>query len=198
VTHFRPANATDVNFLLPLIAESSGGVWPAVWEGLIENGETIESAGARYLADTRNKLSIANTVVAEIDGRQAGLMTSYCEKPANSGANRTVEPLPFSKELQAALAPYRELSDPDSLFIAELCCRPEARGQGLGSQFLERAKDSAITQGFRRVTLRVFADNTGAVRLYQRFGFHQVDQRAVVPHPEITVCGSVLLMACAV
>ncbi len=196
VTDFRPANAADAPFLVPLIAESSGGVWPAVWRAQVLPGESTDAAAARYLTDTANLLSIANTVIAEIEGSRVGMMTCYRESPAQGDAS--TERSPLSRELAAALRPYRELSDPDSLFVAELCCVPESRGKGVGSQFLQQARESAIAQGYPRVTLRVFENNTGAVRLYQRSGFERVDQRPVIAHPDITVSGAVLLMACSV
>ena len=74
-------------------------------------------------------------------------------------------------DLKVALRPYRELTEPGSLFIAELYCLPASRGQGLGSRFLDHAKETAASQGLSRVSLRVFSENVGAVRLYKRFGF---------------------------
>jgi len=198
MTLFRPANVNDAAFLVPLIAESSGGVWPALWRALAEPGESVDAAGARYLTDTSNSLSVTNTVVAESNGLRVGLMTTYREHQSTTDETDTSTSRALPSDVATALQPYRELSDPDSLFIAELCCSPEARGQGLGSQFLSQARESAATKGLPRVSLRVFTENVGAVRLYERFGFERIDQRSVVPHPDITVEGSVMLMACNV
>ena len=192
---FRAAEQIDASFLVPLVAESSGGVWPAVWKAFAQNGESVEKAGARYLANPENNLSVDNTILVESNGIRIGAMISYRENPVvgKSDESRARSPLP--RDLFDALQPYRELSDPNSLFISELCLLSEARGQGLGTRLLEHARESAAEQSLPRVTLRVFSANTGAVRLYERFGFRQISELPILPHPDIQVAGSVILMS---
>jgi ribosomal protein S18 acetylase RimI-like enzyme len=48
------------------------------------------------------------------------------------------------------------------------------------------------------LSLLVFEQNTGAVKLYEREGFHEVDRAAVVPHPLIYHTGDVILMTAPV
>ena len=189
---FRKAHVRDASFLVPLIEEASGGTWPAVWRASANEDESVEESGARYLVDVRNKLSVENTIVAEHEGTRIGMMCCYQENGGASGA-----PLSLPDDLISALTPYRQLSDPDSLFMAELCCLENSRGKGLGTRFVDRAKHDAIASGLPRVTLRVFSENTGAIRLYERCGFKVVDQRLVIAHPDIAMGGSVLLMSCA-
>ncbi len=50
-------------------------------------------------------------------------------------------------------------------------------------------------RGFGVLSLIVFEQNAGAVRLYEREGFRVVDRAAVVPHGLIQHTGDVLLMA---
>ena len=194
----RSAGPEDASFLVPLIAESSGGVWPAVWKALANEGESVEASGTRYLTDPANDLNVKNTILVETKGARLGAMTSYREHrdPSDGSGTRDRSPLPV--ELAGALLPYRELSDPDSLFIAEICFLPEARGQGLGTRLLEYAHGLAIERGLPRVTLRVFSANAGAVRLYERSGFEIIDKRPVIPHPDIKITGFVYLMSCPV
>jgi ribosomal protein S18 acetylase RimI-like enzyme len=190
---FREADVRDAPFLVPLIAEASGGTWPAVWRACANKGESIEASGARYLVDLRNKLSVENTIVAELEGARIGMMCRYQER-----SEPPDDQVALPGDLTTALAPYRQLTDPDSLFIAELCCLERSRGQGLGTRFVDRARQEAIASALPRVTLRVFSENTGAVRLYERCGFKVVDKRAVIAHPDIAMSGSVLLMSCDV
>ena len=222
---FRAATTADASFLAPLVAESSGGVWPAlqrfeakikrhgpvperaaessggvwpaVWKALADDNEPVEAYGARYLADAANDLSVRNTVIAETDGTAVGALISYQERPAAVARPESGEQSLLPDELTRALQPYRELRDADSLYIAEVCVLPQARGNGLGSKFMKHAMGKAADAGLPRVSLRVFSANAGAVRLYERLGFTIVDERPVISHPDIQFAGSVYLMSCA-
>lgn len=89
--HYRSAKKDDASFLVPLVAISSGGVWPAVWNALAYEGESIEDSGTRYLADPSNDLSVDNTTLAELDGKRIGALITYQEKDlssSGSGSNK--------------------------------------------------------------------------------------------------------------
>ena len=60
------------------------------------------------------------------------------------------------------------------------------------------ARDQARERSFNALSLLVFEQNTGAVRLYERQGFREVDRAPVVPHLLIHHTGDVLLMAAEV
>jgi GNAT superfamily N-acetyltransferase len=55
--------------------------------------------------------------------------------------------------------------------VAILAVAREVEGQGLGTVLLEAAEDWGRSQGFRRLTLSVFADNRRAKELYSRRGW---------------------------
>lgn len=57
--------------------------------------------------------------------------------------------------------------------IQNLGITPAHRGQGLGTTLLHAAMTGFDRSGIRRVFLEVTAQNTGAVRLYQRLGFRR-------------------------
>ncbi|MBT8083670.1 MAG: GNAT family N-acetyltransferase [Woeseia sp.] len=195
---FRTAANKDAGFLVPLVSESSGGVWPAVWRALADAGESVEQSAIRYLTKPSNKLSVKNTTLAEANDSRVGAMIIYQEDPVSLNENDDCDQPPLPRDLFDALQPYRELSDPNSLFIAEICLLHKARGQGLGSRFLDYAKKLTIEKKLPRVSLRVFSANLGAVRLYERNGFQIEDQRPVIAHPDIKIEESVLLMSCSV
>jgi hypothetical protein len=58
--------------------------------------------------------------------------------------------------------------------IQNLGIAPGHRGQGLGTALLHQALCGFRRAGMRRVYLEVTAQNTGAIRLYQRLGFRRV------------------------
>ncbi len=193
--HFHSASNLDAEFIALLVSESSGGVWSAVWKALSKENESVEESAIRYLTDPLNDLGVKNTVLVKKNGLAMGVMITYQEASLSSDE---INNSPLPADLIEALAPYRELRDPESLFIAEICILAQARGQGLGTKFLEYAKYLARKRGLPRVSLRVFSNNVSASRLYERNGFNLVREVAVIEHPDININGSVQLMSCSV
>jgi GNAT superfamily N-acetyltransferase len=91
------------------------------------------------------RLGTARIYLCEADGRCAGVAVCF---------------VGFSTWKQ------RELLNIHDLFVDE-----EFRGQGMGEAFLEWITEESRRQGFCRITLEVFDDNPGAIRLYERKGF---------------------------
>jgi ribosomal protein S18 acetylase RimI-like enzyme len=59
---------------------------------------------------------------------------------------------------------------------------------------LAEAEKTAQVLGFAKLSLIVFEQNTGARRLYERYGYVEKRRHAVVPHPLIHYTGDALLM----
>lgn len=85
--------------------------------------------------------------VYELDGQVVGHL--FCE--LSSVKNGTLEPI-------------------KTLFIDDLCVANSVRGQRIGEQLYDFAFSYAKEQGCYNVTLDVWADNTRAVRFYERLG----------------------------
>lgn len=51
------------------------------------------------------------------------------------------------------------------------------RGKGIGSDLLQRVEQFAREHHMHRIELEVFESNTGAIRLYERSGFHHEGRR---------------------
>jgi len=58
--------------------------------------------------------------------------------------------------------------------------RPDYRGLGIGSQFLQSVELDLTRRGFKRISLNVARDNDAARRMYERAGYH-----VVAPEPGI-------------
>lgn len=186
----QPATREDAPLLVSAAAEASGGVWPAMWNAYAGADEDGDAVAVRYLTDRENDLSYRNAVIASSSGGPLGAMICFQESETDNVSSWP----PLPKSLMAALRPYQELIDPESWFISELCCLPQSRGKGVGSRLLDHAKEQAAARHLPSVTLRVFSENTGAIRLYRRTGFEKVDERPVLPHPDIKMGGDVWLM----
>jgi GNAT superfamily N-acetyltransferase len=57
-------------------------------------------------------------------------------------------------------------------WLEDMVVRPDRRGSGLGSRLLRHAIDHARANGFVRISLLTDRVNHGAIRFYQREGFH--------------------------
>lgn len=61
--------------------------------------------------------------------------------------------------------------------IKDFAVAPQYRGQGIGTQLLTRTLTAFASQGLQTATLEVRVSNTTARRLYERFGFTQLQIR---------------------
>lgn len=68
--------------------------------------------------------------------------------------------------------------------IQTIAVVPEHRGVGLGHSLLEALLDEARARGGDRVFLEVRADNEAARRLYEKFGFLEIDRRVGYYQPD--------------
>jgi ribosomal protein S18 acetylase RimI-like enzyme len=92
-------------------------------------------------------------------------------------------------ESDPVLRPYAELEDPGSLYISGVAICDGWRRQGIGTVLLEVATGRAAARALPRVSLICFAANEGAMRLYRRLGFREIDRRPIHPHPMLH-CGA--------
>ena len=66
------------------------------------------------------------------------------------------------------------LVEPRVGHITQICVAPERRSAGVGSELLWRSIRAFVDRGCDAVSLTVTGANTGAVRLYERVGFHTI------------------------
>jgi ribosomal protein S18 acetylase RimI-like enzyme len=182
---FRRARREDARRIAELFRLASDGVADYVWTQLAEGepGLSPLEIGARRYAREDVAFSYQNCIVAERGARVAGNCHAFViDTPSSTDG------------LDPVLRPYAELEAPGSLYISSLAVDPEAQRCGIGTGLLERAIDQAGRLGVDRLSLIVFEQNVGARRLYERFGFEEIDRRPIVPHPLIHATGNALLM----
>lgn len=68
-------------------------------------------------------------------------------------------------------------------YISDLIVLPAYRGRGLGRALLRRAEDYAVEQGARMLGIGVLAQNLGARKLYESFGFEENQVEMLKPLP---------------
>ncbi|MEM1310311.1 MAG: GNAT family N-acetyltransferase [Cyanobacteria bacterium P01_H01_bin.153] len=198
-TRFRPATVQDCPTAAGLMQIAADGVCDYIWslqQDKFPELTLLEIGIKRYAAGEGN-FSYRNCTLAYIPGdrtqeRIQGMIMAFAippEAPEPQNPESSEEMLPGME----VLAPYA-LEQPNSWYICALAVFPEYRRQGIGVQLLDLAFNQARDRNFPSVSLLCFEQNTGALRLYQRYGFRVIDRTAVVPHPLIHHTGDVLLM----
>lgn len=185
---YRAARKDDAREIAALFRISSEGVADYVWTTLQDDypGLSLIEIGERRYQRENTDFSYQNCLMVEVDGAIAGMMHSYAMPDV-------IEPLP--EDFDPVLRPAAELEIPGSLYISGLALQPDYRNRGLGGAMLGKAHDRARGMGLAQISLLVFEANEGAVRLYKRHGFREIDRRTLVPHPLIHCTGDVLLFA---
>jgi ribosomal protein S18 acetylase RimI-like enzyme len=98
------------------------------------------------------------------------------------------------EETDPILVPYSVLEEDKSYYICGMAVEEEHRDKGIGTGLLEEAERTCRQLGLGKLSLIVFERNTGARRLYERYGYAETRRHVVVPHPLIHYTGDALLM----
>lgn len=185
----RPAARDDCARIARLMMIASDGVAAYTWSRIDAPELSLIEIGEQRFAQEDRPFSYRNALVAEREGAVVGMMVSFPMEPRNPDApNRRVDPV---------LAPYAELEDPGSLYVAALALFHEHRGLGIGTRLLAEARRRARDLGLDRLSLICFEKNAKALHLYRRLGFRELARRPVVPHPFLKYReGAAILLAC--
>jgi MFS family permease len=84
----------------------------------------------------------------------------------------------------------------ESFYLDGLGVAPNYQRLGIGSRLIELTKKKTRQEGYNALSLIVFADNTEAIKLYERCGFQTVKPIELNPHERIPHQGGCLLMNC--
>ncbi len=184
---FRAAVAADVETLIDLMMVSSWGGIRAAWERVRSPRETWRQRGAAEIADVGCEIGYSRFVVAEEEGRIAGMILLNF-----LGDTSMLDPDAEPPEQQGVLSLIKQADH--SVFVREIAVLDWARGRGLASAFLTLAGSLAESRGDERVTLIVNDQNRPAHRLYDARGFRAVANTRSIGHPAFSDASSLLLM----
>ena len=183
----RRATRQDARAIAELSDLAGHGIPGYLWSQSAKEGQpSIEVGIERVLREDAN-FSYRNAVVAEVDGRVAALMLAY-PLPEHSDVNLD--------EVPDLVRPLEELEQrvPGTFYINIIATYPEYRGMGLGTKLLEAAPALASGAGCSELSLQVFEQNEGALRLYERHGYREIARLPAVPHPSYPYEGYIVLM----
>ena len=187
----RRASTDDMADLTRIRMMAHGGFNEALYEGL---GHSIEEIIESELSNPELTDYFRNYWLAQSRDKIVGGLLAF---PFDDFENDTRNPL-VPEERFLIDEPFDEIEAPGTYYVHALSVFPEFTRQGIGSVLLELAKAHAIDKGFAELSLYVFAKNSGAVSLYEKHGYREVDRRLLIPHPRMVYSGDVLLMICPV
>jgi ribosomal protein S18 acetylase RimI-like enzyme len=181
--NFRPARKDDCATIAALYSISSDGVADYVWTKLAAPGEDILTVGRRRYEREDSAFSYRNCTIVETEENIIGMLVAF---PMHVD--------PSHEERDPVLAPYSKLEEDNSYYICGMALFPQHRGRGIGTRLLALAEEHARDKGFRKLSLIVFEQNSGAKQLYERAGYGEAAREAVYPHPLIHYTGDAILM----
>jgi ribosomal protein S18 acetylase RimI-like enzyme len=147
-THIRPAELRDVPALGRLGALLMRVHYDFDSRRFLAPGPHSETGYGAFL---RSRLSEPDTTV--LTAERSGAVVGY--------AYAALEPLS-----------WQELRD-EAGVVHDLIVDPDRRRAGIGAQLLTAVLDAFAARGVRQVILSTAAPNTGAQRLFERFGFRR-------------------------
>lgn len=184
----RPAMPDDAPEMAQLIDMAGGGVYEFLLDGLVP-GLTAAEMLVPGLAGTSGSFSHRHSGVAEAKGRIVGVVHAY---PVDWIKTQDYTGLPPDR--LAHMAAFNETQDWGSYFLSALAVDPSWRRRGIAGRLLDWVYGRARSGGFDRVTLHVWADNTGAQHLYVKEGFQEIARADVPWHERLPHRGGSVLM----
>lgn len=184
---FRSANEPDIEALIDLMLVSSWGGIRRAWDRARSAQQTWRDRGRMELADPDGEIGYGRYVVAESDGRIAGMILLNL-----LGDTKRIDMSLASQEEQSALSLMRKAHH--SLFIREIATAEWARGRGLGREMIGLAERLASANAVPRLTLIVNDTNGPAEKLYLRLGYTACAEAPSLGHPRFPDGSRLILM----
>ncbi|MCP1200768.1 GNAT family N-acetyltransferase [Notoacmeibacter sp. MSK16QG-6] len=181
---YRPARREDAADLAILADMAGHGLPQWFWHGAREREgfSSVVEVGRNRVRSDDHAMSWRKMHVATVNGEIAGMILDYPLTDKNSDTD-IAECGPVIASLlllENDLAPC--------WYINMLAVYRDFRGQGIGGQLIEGARERALEAGYKRLGLGVEDDNP-AVSLYRRCGFEKVGQQNYEPFGGVKEAG---------
>jgi GNAT superfamily N-acetyltransferase len=187
----RPAHRTDSREIARLMCMAGGGLFEFLFDDFIPfltamDFLTIGVATDLYPISYRN----CHVAAHPRDRSLAGIANAFpADLLKHDGYGR------LAADRRDHIQPMLEVQDWGSMFLNALAVDSAYRGHGTGARLLAWAEDRAREEGYVRLSLHVWADNTDALAFYRARGFVVVGNAAVAEHPRLRHRGGSVLMS---
>lgn len=189
-----PAGPRHAELAGALLMETLYGF--GVYQCGLGSAERGRQALGAYFSLPANRFSYELAHLATVDGKPAALLLAFPGERFGRLNRKTfwqmlcVYTLPEVLEFfrRALILKDEEEVARDEFYVAHLAVCADFRRKGLGKILLEHAQKLALRNGLRKLSLLAELENTGAIALYERFGFTTVK---IYSHPhQIPLTGS--------
>ena len=172
----RDAVVSDATQLAKLIDIAGEGIPSWLWRRSCIDGQTPLEIGVERAKRVEGGFSFANARVADNGGRVVGMELSY---PIDAAPEHDPNDLP------QPIAPFVELEAKSvgTWYVNALAVFAGARGAGLGSALMRAAEQRAKSAEYPAMSIQVYSQNHGAVKLYQALGYRELARAPVREHP---------------
>lgn len=155
---------------------------------LVDQAPTIERTLDVLYSNPGTPFSKDNVLVKILDGRVCGMVLAM---PSQMMIQRERTMVRYGGTLLRTMGLFRMirmllrsglsrqlrvLHDKEAYYISNIAVFENDRGKGIGWELLQAVEAMARHSGAKRLTLAVEFYNVGAKRLYERFGFVEVDK----------------------
>lgn len=171
------------------LAHAAGGDVIEFILGSLSPGSTAPEVYLEMVAEPGGICSFDRCVVADVGGALVGMANAF---PANLIRNEFPVLNPSEREL--LLKPRFELNDWTSFLVNNISVAANHRRTGIGTALMNAVVSEARGQGYKTVTLHVWADNVNGIAFYERFGFRRHGVAPFPWHVDLPHKGGSLLM----
>ena len=185
----RQAALGDAHHLAQFAISAHGGLDEALYGGLVP-GRSVENFLEPEYAKSGITAFHENHWIAELGDRVAGGIHAF---PFDNFANDQHDP-GIPEERYVVFRPFDNLPAGGTYHVYTLAVSPACRKRGVGSALLMSACKRARALEFSEISLYVFAQNAGALALYEKSRFKLAGREPVVDHPSLRYTGEVFLM----
>ncbi|GGD93683.1 GNAT family N-acetyltransferase [Paenibacillus nasutitermitis] len=163
----RPSVPEDAGTVIPLLYSAIGSI-AFLLTGTSEP-ETALSAMKEWYQRSGNRLSYANVLVAENEGKPVGAALFY------HGSQIAELDRPLLERLAAkngsAPSSFPVEAKKNEFYLDSLAVSPECQGRGIGSLLMKAFEAEGKRRGYERVALIVSSDKPRAKKLYSDQGY---------------------------
>ncbi len=165
----RKATSADGRALAELINYAGEGIPLWLWKKLAGPGMDPWALGAERQA---RRAEAGQVIVIDEGAGVMAAMTGYV----------IAAPEPITDDIPPILRVLQEMENTvvGSWYLNVLATYPRARGRGFGARLVRHAEAIASHLDLPAVSIIVADQNFGALRLYQRLGYREIDRREIV------------------